>query len=337
MTMRIHFTGNDLARTRPASGARPLMELEIAVRLLQERSHPVRFDAWRLRAATGLSRQMSPLFDLIPALGPSAGFLDMSGPESSADFTEKLRSTPARDIVRELEQWGTGVRRVPPSARRLGQDPSLIRQVADAVDSAHAHFVAPYWARMERFATADRSWRLQSLADHGIERLLRELNPRYITWTPPVLSLTTASGRDGDMHLAGRGLLLIPTVLGAHYPAFDYPDEGQPWITFPIRDGADSTLAPPSFTAGALADVPDSLQALLGRTRATVLCTLAQASGYTTTELAAKAHISLASASEHAGVLRNAGLTTVTRQGKQALHAVSPAGLNLLNSVASAL
>ncbi|WP_409235643.1 ArsR family transcriptional regulator [Streptomyces sp. PA5.6] len=337
MTMRIHFTGVDLARTRLASGIRPLMELEIGIRLLQERSHPVRFDAWRRRAATGLHPRLGPLFDFVPALGASVGFLDMSGPENAADFTERLRSAPAREIVRDLEQWGTGIRQVPQSARRLRQDPTLIRHVADAVDSAHSRFIEPYWPRMERFAAADRSWRLQRLAEHGIERLLRELNPRYITWAPPILSLTTASGRDGDIHLAGRGLLLIPTVFGAHYPAFDHPDDGQPWITFPVRDGADSTLAPASFTADVLADVPDSLQALLGRTRATVLCTIAQSSGYTTTELAAKAHISLASASEHASVLRNAGLTTLTRQGKLALHALSPAGQALLNSVAGAL
>ncbi|MGW1997525.1 winged helix-turn-helix domain-containing protein [Embleya sp. NPDC001921] len=336
MTMRLHFTGNDLARTRLASGPRPLMELEIGIRLLQERSHPVRFDAWRRRAAASLPPQLGPLFDFIPALGPSAGFLDLSGPEQPAVFTDRLRSVPARAIVRELEQWGTGFQRVSQSARRLRQDPSLIRHIADAVDSAHSGFIAPYWPRIEQCAAADRSWRLHRLADHGIERLLSELNPRYITWAPPILHLTTASGRDGDIHLAGRGLLLIPTVFGAHYPAFDNPVDGQPWITFPIRDGADSTLAPPSFTAGALADVPKSLQALLGRTRANVLCTIAEASGYSTSQLAAHAHVSLASASEHAGVLRNAGLTTLTRQGRQVLHTLSPAGQALLDSVARA-
>lgn len=309
-----------------------MLELEIGVRLLQERSHPVRFDAWRQRAAANVNRRLGPLFDFIPALGPSAGFLDLSGPEGPAEFTERLRSAPAREIVKELEQWGTGLPRVSQSARRLRQDPSLIRHVADAVDSAHSLFIAPYWPRIEQFASADRSWRLQRLADHGVERLLSELNPRYITWVPPVLHLTTASGLDGDLHLAGRGLLLIPTVFGAHYPAFDYPDGGQPWITFPIRDGADSTHAPASFTAGALAGTPASLRALLGRTRANVLWVIAEHAACDTSQLAAHAHISPASASEHATVLRNAGLTALGRHGKHARHTLTPAGQALLAS-----
>ncbi|MEU8471636.1 hypothetical protein AB0F30_27645 [Streptomyces sp. NPDC029006] len=46
MTLRIHFTTQDLARIRLAEGPRPLLELSIGIRLLQERTHPVRFDAW---------------------------------------------------------------------------------------------------------------------------------------------------------------------------------------------------------------------------------------------------------------------------------------------------
>ncbi|MDI9888633.1 helix-turn-helix transcriptional regulator [Streptomyces sp. HNM0645] len=334
VTLRIHFTAEDLARTRMASGVRPLLELEIGVRLLQERSHPVRFDAWRQRTAAGLHRRHGPLFDFIPALGPGVGFLDLSGPEAPEDFADRLRSAPAHEIVRHLEQWTAGRQRVPQVARQLRQNPSLVHHVADAVQSAHELFIAPYWLRIQQLAGADRVLRLRQLSEHGVERLLSELNPRYITWTSPVLHLTTASGRDGDIHLAGRGLVLIPTVFGAHYPAFDYSDHSQPWITFPVRESTHATAAPATFTAGALTDVPASLRALLGRTRATVLCVIAEHTSCTTTQLAIYAHISPASASEHASILRNAGLTTLTRDGKSARHALSPAGQTLLDSSA---
>ncbi|WP_405651282.1 ArsR/SmtB family transcription factor [Streptomyces sp. RK9] len=245
MTLRIHFTAEDLTRTRMASGVRPLLELSIGIRLLQETTHPVRFTAWR--------------------------------------------------------------------------------HLADAVEYAHQEFIAPYWPRIEQLHGADRALRVQQVADHGVERLLSDLNPRYLTWAPPVLHMTTASGRDGDITLGGRGLLLIPTVFGAHYPAFDCPDGGQPWITFPIRDGFRSALAPGALTAGALTEVPTSLRALLGRTRATVLCVMAEYSGRTIGQLAAHARISPAGAGEHASVLRNAGLAALTREGKRALHTLSPA------------
>lgn len=331
MTLRIHFTTEDLARTRLASGVRPLLELTIGIRLLQERSHPVRFDAWRQRATTHLHPRLAPLFSFIPALGASVDFLDLSGPQSPDDSLEELRSTPAHQVVNDLDRWAAGQQDPPKAAQTLRQDPALIRHVADAAEYAHQQCIAPYWPRIEQLATADRTWRLQQVAEHGIGRLLREANPRYIAWKPPVLHLTTASGRDGDVHLEGRGLLLIPTVFGAHYPAYDHPDDGQPWITFPIRDSGDCTLAPAACTADALTTVPASLRALLGRTRARVLCVIAEHSGCTTTQLAAQARISAASASEHTTVLRNAGLTTLTREGKRALHSLSPAGQSLVN------
>ncbi|EFE72147.1 transcriptional regulator [Streptomyces viridosporus ATCC 14672] len=332
MTLRIHFTAEDLARTRLASGVRPLLELDIGIRLLQERSHPVRFDAWRRRAAPRLQPQLAPLFDLIPALGPSADFLDLSRPESPDDFRERLSSTPTRRVAEDLERWVSGLQHVPRAARQLRQDTSLVPHLAQAVHTAHEMLVAPYWPRIEQLASADRTLRLRQLAEHGVERLLSELNPRYITWSSPVLHLTTASNRDGDIHLAGRGLLLVPTVFGAHYPAYDHPDDGQPWITFPVRDSAHATTAPAVVTAGTLSNAPSSLRALLGRTRATVLWVIAEHTGCTTTQLATHAGISPASASEHASVLRKAGLTSLTRDGKTARHAISPSGRILLNS-----
>lgn len=46
MVYRIHFTLEDLARTRVAEPP-PLLELSAALRTLRERGHPVRFGAWR--------------------------------------------------------------------------------------------------------------------------------------------------------------------------------------------------------------------------------------------------------------------------------------------------
>jgi hypothetical protein len=45
MVYRIHFTMQDLARTRVAEAPMPLVELSIAARALQDRSRPVQLDA----------------------------------------------------------------------------------------------------------------------------------------------------------------------------------------------------------------------------------------------------------------------------------------------------
>ncbi|MFH8610750.1 ArsR/SmtB family transcription factor [Streptomyces sp. NPDC018029] len=334
MTLRIHLTAEDLARTRLAAAPRPLLELEIAVRLLQERSHPVRFDAWRSRAARHLPPRIGTLCELIPATGAAVDFLDLSGEGHPDDLVDRLRGTPADRVRKDLRQWAPGrPRGLSPAVRSLGRDPSLVGELADTVAHAHQHFIAPYWSRIDRLAQVDRTRRLQQLAGHGVERLLSGLNPRYITWDPPVLHLTMASGRDADVRLGGRGLLLIPTLFGSHYPALDDTAEPQPWITYPLHDDRPGAV-PAVFTAEALtgSDAPPALTALLGRTRATVLRAIGDHPACTTGQLASHARIAPASASEHATVLRRAGLTAQTRDGKRVLHTLTPAGHVLLDA-----
>jgi DNA-binding transcriptional ArsR family regulator len=61
-----------------------------------------------------------------------------------------------------------------------------------------------------------------------------------------------------------------------------------------------------------------------------VLRTLAD--GCSTTELADRVGISLAAASQHASVLRDAGLITTHRQGSAVLHVLTPLGVELLRA-----
>ena len=73
-----------------------------------------------------------------------------------------------------------------------------------------------------------------------------------------------------------------------------------------------------------------ALAALVGRNRAAVLRTIAN--GCSTTELADRVGISLAAASQHASVLRDAGLITTQRQGSAVLHLITPLGAELLRA-----
>ena len=68
----------------------------------------------------------------------------------------------------------------------------------------------------------------------------------------------------------------------------------------------------------------------MGRNRAAVLSAIAH--GCTTTELAGRVGISLTAASQHASVLRNAGLITTRRQGSAVLHVLTPLGIELLRA-----
>jgi Helix-turn-helix domain len=73
-----------------------------------------------------------------------------------------------------------------------------------------------------------------------------------------------------------------------------------------------------------------ALAALVGRNRAAVLGSIAD--GCTTTELAERVRISVAAASQHASVLRDAGLIVTRRQGGAVLHLLTPLGTELLDA-----
>ncbi|MEL5958780.1 winged helix-turn-helix domain-containing protein [Streptomyces sp. CLV115] len=114
------------------------------------------------------------------------------------------------------------------------------------------------------------------------------------------------------------------------YPALDDRAEPQPWLTYPVGL-RDTDHFPSRIGTARTLTVSGSLTALLGHTRAVVLWTIADRPGCTTTELARHAGISPAGASQHATVLRAAGLTRTTRHHNTALHTITPAGHNLLN------
>ncbi|MGW2115603.1 ArsR/SmtB family transcription factor [Streptomyces zhihengii] len=333
MPLRIHFTAEDLARTRLADGLRPMLELDIAVRLLQEGSHPTRFGPWRRESFRRLSPGARGLFDLIPPTGWTVGFLDHATADTMDEALERVRSTSAADLRGDMETWAAraGRRPVPAWTRSLGSDKRLLAELADTTAHTYRQIIAPYRRQLDTLCGADQAMRRRQLTHHGLHHLFSRLNPRCIRWRPPVLELTMASGTDGDIHLSGRGLLLMPSVFGAVYPAVD--DTGdQPWLTYPVGSGETGDFLLPTDTARALGTAPDSLTALLGHTRAIVLWTIAHRPSRTTTELARLAGISPASASQHATVLRTAGLVTTLRHHNTALHSLSPLGAGLLGT-----
>jgi DNA-binding transcriptional ArsR family regulator len=69
---------------------------------------------------------------------------------------------------------------------------------------------------------------------------------------------------------------------------------------------------------------PGSLRAAFGANRARVLACVA--TGATTSQIAGRLGSSPASASEHASVLRGAGLVTSRRLGPAVLHTLTPLG-----------
>lgn len=186
--------------------------------------------------------------------------------------------------------------------------------------------VAPYWDRLLGHLEAECDARGRVAMAGGVQQLLATLHPR-INWRNPVL--TVPGGPDEDVHLDGRGLVLCPSVFLGHRPGMvvrPRPHDERVLLVFEVS--LDPRVAERLW--GALPrEQPASLNALVGRTRAAALRVLRV--GCTTSQLADRLGISAAGASQHASVLREAGLITTRRFRNTVLHTVTPLGIALLD------
>jgi DNA-binding transcriptional ArsR family regulator len=329
MAWRIHFTAADLARTRISSTLGPLAETMWALSLLRcPVQSPGLFSGWRERASAQLSPAVNPLAALVP---PGSRGVDLCTLTGEATTIEKgvaaLLAVPGGQLLAEME--GFDCRRKLPASAWAVADPGSKgrRQLADAVGTAYRALVEPYWTRIHAYLQAEQVSRGRILMHGGVEQLLTTLQGPGIRWQPPVLTIRAPGNT--DIHLDGRGLILIPSLFVGAIPAvhIDLRDDGAaPRLMFP----AASDEAAVRHLWGGDRPAGKALAALVGRTRAAALGSIAN--GCTTTELARRVGISAGAASQHATVLREAGLVTTRRNGSAVWHVLTPLGAELLQA-----
>jgi DNA-binding transcriptional ArsR family regulator len=327
MAWRIHFTADDLARTTVAGTLGPFAETVLGLSMLHRPCpRPALYDSWRERMRSSLNPQMKPLTALMPIGAVGLDLLTLVGEAPTmGQGVDALLAMRREDVLTELE-YGARRGRLPASAWTLAtRDGAGRRRLADAALAAYEVIVAPHWARMQSHLRAERANRGRILLDGGVERLLATLHPERIRWRPPVLEIEVCP--ELDLHLGGRGLTLVPSVFVGRIPVllWDLNDRSAPpRLVFsaardPLTRGR--LLAPSGNGTHPLA-------ALVGRTRAAALRQIGD--GCTTSELARHLGVSPAAASQHATVLRDAGLITTLRQGNRVWHSLTPLGFALL-------
>lgn len=168
----------------------------------------------------------------------------------------------------------------------------------------------------------------------GVDHLLNTLQPPPIQWHPPVLEIHFPGSDDVYLPLDGRGLTLIPSLFVGDLPGLilDTSDENA------ALGLAFAAVRDPEAGAGLWDGARpghQGLPALVGRTRAAALSRIAD--GCTTTELAQYTGVSVSAASQHATVLRDAGLISTRRHGSAVLHVLTPLGLELLEGGTSTM
>lgn len=324
--LRIHFTDADLARTRVASAPDPLWEICASLHRFQSRHGRWAYADWyhaahaRLHAAH-LTRTLRTL--LLPLVPRATYFPDfLTPPEAAEGLDAGLKAIHATPRHRVLNEVGVLARtsRAPAWAPRLAE-PGMRRELTQAMRAYYDTVIAPYDDHVRARVEAERSAGARAVLDNGVEGLLRNLGP-HLRWQRPVLH--TVYPEDRDLHLNGRGLLLVPSYFCWGNPVAFGDSTLDPVLIYALGHEPHHTSLPGDLGSGS------PLATLLGRTRAAVL--RAVAAGATTGELARATGVSASSASQHSTALRDAGLITSHRHAASVLHTLTPLGAALLRA-----
>lgn len=319
--IRVHFTPEDIGRVRLAGSPDPLWETIFSLfRLRRPGPAPV-FGRWH-RDALRASRRadLEVLFPLVQGRYYPDFLTPPEGLRGLPTGLDALLSTPVSRLRTDMTRLARLGRPLPAWTRRLAEgDRPTLERVAAALRSHHEAVVAPIWPEALAAVEADRSRRARVLLEEGFEGLLHSFRP-VMRWEPPVLHVDAPF--EQSLRLEGRGLLLVPSYLSWGSPDLLRDPALPPVLVYPVEHHLTPEAGP--YDAGA------RLAALIGQTRTSVLRSIGD--GQTTSELARRVGVSVASASQHAAVLREARLIHTTRMGRAVLHTLTPLGAALLEA-----
>jgi DNA-binding transcriptional ArsR family regulator len=309
----VPFTAEDLLRTKFAAEPAPLLELALALAVLQRRD--TLFERWRRRVRAALPQAAAPMLELVP---PSAKCPHFLHPISVGveDGLDTVLSTPQALVDRELTRMFAAGRASAFARSLRSRDREAWTELTGAVRSAHQALLGDQWPQVQAGYQAEVGLRARIFAGKGVRAVLTSLYPGS-AWDGSALQIPVESQLKID--LADRGVTLMPSVLWRDRPLFSRHPDGSLLMIY-------SAATPLPLLTNEAGD--GSLAALLGTTRAAILALAAAAP--TTTEVAHRAGVSASSASEHAKVLRQCGLITTTRDGKAVRHGLTRLGDQLL-------
>lgn len=306
-------------------GISPGHELCQAIGALQQPGSAPLLWGW-MRGLKGLDELHS--YGVLTALIPPTGYFPdfLTTPPwtdmSPADEIQALRDADPvgmRVDLTKIRQRAQGLRRE--LIDSMLADPVAARPViADAWEEVWSVTLAPHWDQLHRLLSADISHRTRTIAQIGTSGMVDSLHDR-VQWAEGSVRVRMRSWSE-DVDCAGRGLLLVPSMLGAPYCSVltEYPV--QPTLFYPAHGASDAW-----HRAGPERD--RALAALLGDGRSRVLRCLD--GPRSTTEVAELNGIVASTASHHLSLLRDARLVTSTRDGARMMHARTVLGDALLD------
>lgn len=313
---------DDLARSRFAVS--PLWELVHAMRALDrpQRDGPAQPWVARARERFAALRRTADV-EVVLALQPPGYGADFVVPPPTGVHTtvdellDAVRATPVAQARHEvglaLAQHGS--RGPAPRVRAVLERDDLPGYVADVLAEAWQLLLAPDWAQLRAILERDIVHRAARLAREGWAAALADVHPdlRYADSHVELLSPRAAA----DVDLAGRGLMLMPSVFVWPGVAYGVDLPWPPVLIYPARGVAALWSPQPGGS-------PEGLAGLVGSTRAAVLAALDEPAS--TTQLVAALHLSVGGVGDHLAALLAAGVVTRARAGRSVLYSRTPVG-----------
>lgn len=326
--IRLRLGAADLARIRIGAAVSPFAETMAAAELIRGRSAGLVFGGWRRPVMGQLDSKVRPLVTIFAPGRPGLDLCTLVGPvDTIGEGIDRLMSARPGQLRAEIDSIAPHHPSTAWPWMRLDTDTGLRRQLSAAVRSFHAVAIGPRWPHLRQFLQAERTSQIELLATAGIDRFLSVLCPPLIQWHPPLLHIQSMTGEPKNVDLAGRGLVITPSIFLTPRPVLSTdpcnPD-APPTLIYPAVRELD--VARPLWTS---ARDHQALAILLGRTRSAALEAISGGCG--TGELALRIGVSAPTASQHATALRRAGLITTHRSAGLVRHMLTPLGQSLLN------
>jgi Family of unknown function (DUF5937)/Helix-turn-helix domain len=319
--IRLSVGPDDLAQSRFAIS--PLWELVHAMRALggqDGRGGPAQPWVDRARDRFKLLQRTADV-EAVLVLQPKGYGVDFLLPPPSSvattveDLLDVVRTTPLeqarREVARALEVG-------PPASPRvlevLARD-DVPGYLADVLAAAWRLVLGPDWPQLRAILERDVVHRAARLARDGWAAALSDVHPqvRYADGGVEIAARATQE----DVDLAGRGLLLMPSVFVWPHVAYGLDAPWPPTLIYPARGVA-------ALWSRERAGAPGGLARLLGPTRAAILTALDEPA--TTTQLVVALHLSVGGVGDHLAALRDAGVVSRARTGRSVLYTRTPVG-----------
>ncbi|HEX2902286.1 MAG TPA: DUF5937 family protein [Jatrophihabitans sp.] len=321
----IELTAADWPRFRFAHSA--LWETIQAVRTLSRPHAQHLHQPWLTRVDQAAVLAQVPLLAAVnPPVGPAwvPDFLspppEHHGLISVEDELARVAAYPPRFVRRDIER-SLASQPTPSRARALQaviDDPvrgrrEFIRQLR----LAWQLLAEPFWPAISRVVGEDIAYRTRQASREGLGASLTGLHPHVSVSDSRIV---VSSAAQEQVALAGRGLLLMPSVFMGSDVAVVHEPPWPPTLVYAAR-GIGNLWAAPDQPAAALAG-------LIGHSRARLLLDLD--ADRTTSTISLRHGLSPATTSAHLKRLAAAGLVTATRAGKEVRYRRTPLADDLI-------